>query len=380
MGRIEKPLKLLIIQTVQFGANGITSFVMNYYRQFDPGRIRADFVLPNAPAERVLLEISENGGQVFVLPERNRNPFRYYWRLKELIQSNGYDVVHAHGNSATLYVAMLAARRAGVGVRIAHSHNTACKMKLADKLLRPLFYNSYTHAMACGREAGEWLFPGRPFTVIQNAVDPAVFAFDSQLRARVRADLACGDAPMVCHVGTFNDQKNHVFLLTAFEKLHEKLPNAQMLLVGSGPLLEATKARAAAMGLSSNLHFVGAVESAAPYWNAADVFVLPSRYEGLPFTLIEAQCAGLPCLVSEAVTQEAFLTPDVVALPIEGPDASDCWAEALARTLTARQGEQARMDGSALAARAAGEQGFAIEKTIETLIALYRQDCQEAGA
>ena len=373
-------LRALHILTVKFSQNGIAAFAMNVFRAMPREAVCMDFVAPNLPMPGVLEEIEARGGRVFVLPNRNRNPVAYIRALQKIIQQNGYDLIHAHGNSATLYVEMLAARRAGVGVRIAHSHNTACKMKLADKLLRPLFYNSYTHAMACGREAGEWLFPGRPFTVIQNAVDPAVFAFDSQLRARVRADLACGDAPMVCHVGTFNDQKNHVFLLTAFEKLHEKLPNAQMLLVGSGPLLEATKARAAAMGLSSNLHFVGAVESAAPYWNAADVFVLLSRYEGLPFTLIEAQCAGLPCLVSEAVTQEAFLTPDVVALPIEGPDASDCWAEALARTLTARQGEQARMDGSALAARAAGEQGFAIEKTIETLIALYRQDCQEAGA
>lgn len=373
-------LRALHILTVKFSQNGIAAFAMNVFRAMPREAVCIDFVAPNLPMPGVLEEITARGGRVFVLPNRNRNPVSYARALKNLIQQNGYDLIHAHGNSATLYVEMLAARLAGVGVRIAHSHNTACKKKLADKLLRPFFYTSYTHAMACGSEAGEWLFPGRPFTVIQNAVDPAVFAFDPQLRAQVRTDLSCGDAPVVCHVGTFNDQKNHSFLLTAFEKLHKKLPDAQMLLVGSGPLLEVTKAQAQTMGLFSNLHFIGEVESAVPYWNAADVFVLPSRYEGLPFTLIEAQCAGLPCLVSEAVTKEAFLTPDVVALPIEGPEAADRWADALERTLRAPRGAQARMDGSALAAKAAGEQGFSIEKTIDTLIALYRHDCQEAEA
>ena len=373
-------LKALNILTVRFAANGITAFVMNYYRSMARQGLCADFVVPNEPPEQTMLEIAAGGGRVFVLPQRNRSPRSYLRALSRIVRAGGYDLVHAHGNSATLYVEMHAAARGGARVRIAHSHNTSCRQKLADRLLRPLFYKSYTHALACGQAAGEWLFPHRPFTVVQNAVDARAFAFDPAARQAVREAYGLQDAPVVCHVGTFNAQKNHAFLLAAFAALAERMPDARLLLVGGGPLLEDARAQAGRLGLSEQIRFAGTVESAAPYLCAADAFGLPSLYEGVPFTLVEAQCAGLPCVVSEAVTREAFLTDDVTALPAAGADAAAQWADALETALRARHGAAARCAASGAAAKAAVERGFSIDHNAEALLRLYKTFCAEPEA
>ncbi len=373
-------LKALNILTVRFAANGITAFIMNYDRNMARQGLCADFVMPNEPPERVAREIAARGGRVFVLPQRNRSPISYMRALSRIVREGGYDVVHAHGNSATLYVEMRAAARGGARIRIAHSHNTSCKQKLADRLLRPLFYKSYTHALACGQAAGEWLFPERPFAVVQNAVDTRAFAFDPQMRQGVRARLDLCAAPVVCHVGSFNVQKNHTFLLAAFAALAGRMPDARLLLVGDGPLLAEARAQAERLRLSGRVCFAGTVTSAAPYLCAADAFVLPSLYEGLPFTLVEAQCAGLPCLVSEAVTREAFLTPDVAARSVTGGDAAERWAAALEAALHARSDEAARARASAAAVKAAEKQGFSIEHNAEALLRLYRQFCARPEA
>lgn len=371
-------LRVLNILTVRFAANGIAAFTMNYERFMATDAVCVDFVAPNEPSEQTRAEIESRGGRIFVLPQRNSNPVSYMRALGAIVRAGGYDVVHAHGNSATLYVDLAAAMRGGAHVRIAHSHNTRCKQRLADKLLRPLFYQSYTHALACSQAAGEWLFPNRPFTVVQNAVDTAAYTFSPQTRERVRGELALGDAPVICHVGSFNRQKNHAFLLAAFAKLLNRMPNARLLLVGSGALLAQTRQEAQSLGLTEQTLFLGNVESAAPYLMAADVFVLPSYYEGLPFTLIEAQCAGLPCCVSDRVVTDAFFTGCVQALSIDGPDAADGWAEALAAKLGSCSGVQQRLAASLEAVDAAGRNGFSIRQNAENLLGLYRQYVQEA--
>ncbi len=366
------PIRVLCVITVRFAENGISAFVMNHYRHMDPKRVHVDFAAPNLPSEAVQQEIAARGGQIHVFPMRNRNPLAYIRKLSDCIRNNRYDIVHAHGNSATLYLEMAAARRGGAMVRIPHSHNTACAMRLADKLLRGAFYRSYTHAFACGEAAGQWLFPHRPFTVAQNAVDAAHYAFDADKRMAVRS--ACGfadDAFVVAHVGSFNAQKNHAFLIDAFRALAAKRPEARLLLVGGGALMEQARQQAAAYGLSERVCFAGAVPDAAAYLSAADVFALPSNHEGLPFTLIEAQLNGLSCVVSEHVTSEAFLTDTVAVAPLS--DGADGWAK--------RLGEQPLRDrpqACALARAAAEARGFDVRENAERLTELLEQFVAEA--
>ena len=365
-----RPIRLLNILTVRFGANGVTVFVMNYSRHIDPARVTMDFVVPNVVPDRIMQEIAARGGRVFVLPQRNRNPVSYVQELTQIVRENRYDIVHAHGNSATLYVDMLGAKRGGAKRRIAHSHNSSCKMKFADALLRPLFYKSYTDAMACGAQAGEWLFPNRPFTVVQNAIDTETFSFHAADRAVIREQLGLSpDAFLLCHIGTFNEQKNHAFLLNVFNEIHKRADNAHLLLVGDGPLRDATELAAYKLRLTDRVHSIGAVPLTAAYLAAADAFVLPSLHEGLPFTLIEAQASGLSCFVSGAVTRDAFFTDSVTAIPLSAETA--LWADTILAARDKSRNDAARLAASAAAVERIRQAGYDILDNAEKLTMLY---------
>ena len=344
------PLRVLEVLTVRFSENGVTAFVLQMLRHADPGRVSFGLVCPNEPPADVAAELRSRGVEIVVLPMRNRNPLLYISRLARVVRCGNYAAVHAHGNSATLYVEMLAAKRGGAHVRIPHSHNTTCSMKAADRLLRPLFRASYTHALACGAAAGRWLYGDAPFTVIPNAVDTERFAFSTAERTRIRTSLGlAADAPVWIHVGTFNRQKNHAFLLELFAQYVKEQPGATLLLLGDGSLRAQIESDAAARGLSERVRFLGAVRDVAPYLSAADRFLLPSLHEGLPFTLLEAQCAGLPCLVSDAVTQEARLTPLAAYQPLSSPAA---WVNAALALPDCSAREQASRDAIARIAAA----------------------------
>jgi glycosyltransferase involved in cell wall biosynthesis len=214
---LETPVRVLEVLTVPFGKNGITKCVMNYVTRFDSSHVRCDLAVQNEPDAESVRMIERMGGRVFVLGNRNGDPVSYLHRLEIVVNERDEQIVHAHGNSATLYVEMLAARRGGAPVRIAHSHNTTCKMKLADKLLRKLFQKSFTHAAACGEAAGRWLFGDAPFLVLNNAVPAEHFYFDEQKRDTMRAKLGIANGAFtICHVGSFNEQKNQSFLIEYF--------------------------------------------------------------------------------------------------------------------------------------------------------------------
>lgn len=317
-----------MVLTVRYGKNGIANCVTNYISRLDPTRVRCDLVCPNEPGAQARALVEHTDGQVFVLSNRNRRPFSYMRALQKIIRDRQIEIVHAHGNSATLAAEMIAAKRGGARVRMPHSHNTTCNMKIADKLLRGVFYKTSTHQIACSAAAGEWLYPGHPYTVLNNAIDAQRFAFSKQLRDEAREALGTGPAERVfLHIGAFNAQKNQAFLLEAFRDTLEKQPNARLLLVGDGERRASCEARAEALGIRKQVSFLGLREDIPALLSAADVFVLPSLHEGLPLTLVEAQCAGLPCIVSNRVTRESALTGLVSFAPIE--NAAE-FAEALA--------------------------------------------------
>lgn len=322
------PVRVLMVLTVPFAKNGITGSVLNYVSWLDPARVRCDLVSPNEPDAASAALFERTGGQVFVFAGRNRNPLSYARRLSRLVRERGEEIVHAHGNSATLFTEMFAAKRGGAKVRMPHSHNTTCKMVLADRLLRHAFSKSFTQAMACSEAAGNWLFPNRPFEVLNNAVETARFRYDDRQRSALREALGLDRETLaLLHIGTFNEQKNQAFLIGAFARMLSFRPDAVLLLVGEGGRQDACSALAKRLRLSNKVRFLGWRDDIPALLSAADAFVLPSLFEGLPLTLVEAQCAGLRCLASDRVTREAALTPLVTFHPI-GDEAA--FAEAIA--------------------------------------------------
>lgn len=363
---VSDPIRVLMVLTVRYGKNGIANCVMNYIERLDPARVRCDLVCPNEPDERARQMVEQTGGSVFVLPGRNRRPFRYIRALRKVVRQRAVEIVHAHGNSATLTTELAAAQLGGARVHMPHSHNTTCNMKTADRLLRPLFYQLSTHNVACSAAAGEWLFPQRTFSVLNNAIDTGRFRFSEQLRMDAREQMGYGTNDFVfLHIGAFNEQKNQAFLLEAFGKLLSKRPEARLLLVGDGERRASCEARAEALGIRKQVSFLGLRDDIPALLSAADAFVLPSLHEGLPLTLVEAQCAGLGCIVSDRITREAALTELVAFAPIARAEE---FAEAMA---AAKRVDRPEASDQAIVRAAAA--GFDVAQNAQTLMRLYER-------
>ena len=185
-----------------------------------------------------------------------------------------------------------------------------------------------THLFMCGEESGKWLYGEKNksrFIMLNNAIDAASYTYDLSKREELRRQLGLADELVIGHVGRFNPQKNHPFLLDIFAALLRKEPNAVLLLVGGGEDMLKIQAKAHALGIAEHVRFLGVRSDVADLMQAMDVFVFPSLYEGLGLVLIEAQAAGLPCVVSDTIPREAYLTDLVTAEKLSS--SVEAWAE-----------------------------------------------------
>lgn len=365
-------MKILIVATSRFELDGITNVILNYYREMDKAGMQIDFVAPNEVNPELKQEIAQNGGTVYRLTGRLKKPVAYMNELTRLIKTNKYEIVHAHGNSATLYLEMHAAQKGGAPVRIPHSHSTSCRHKLADKLLRPLFYRSYTHAFACGEAAGRWLYGSRPFRVINNGIDIDRYAYKPDVRKEYRDKLGLQDKKVIGHVGRFNNEKNHEFLIDIFAKLYGRDTSYRLMLVGDGRLRADIEAKVRSLGLAEAVMFMGETNEVPQLLQAMDVFVLPSRYEGFSLALIEAQAACLPCIVSDTVTKNIAITDLVTFVSLN--DQPEKWADIIMRVSPGDRYEKRNENISKII-----NSGFSIKNLAQGLKELYSAMLNEAS-
>lgn len=317
-GSFEMGKKVLIIMTTSLGKTGISSMVLNYYKFFNKKNIKYEFVVWNDVDISILNEITKYGGVVHKLPYRLKSPVKYVRALHNLMISRKISLVHAHGNSATLYLEMYAAKKAGVKARIAHSHSSQCKYKVIHYLLKPLFSSSYTLALACSEQAGKWLFKNN-YKIITNGIELDLFNYDSSMRDKIRRDLNIEDKKVIGMVGSFVSVKNHMFMLNVVSKLVLINENFILMLVGDGELRKEINQKIIDLDISKNVMILGVREDVTNLFQAMDAFVLPSFFEGLPFVAVEAQAAGLPCFISQNVSKEVKLTDLVKFISIEDP-------------------------------------------------------------
>lgn len=320
--------KTLLVCTSYMGLSGITSVIRNYL-SVPCGNVRFDFVFC-ASADEEISRFFAAAGRIFIPPvSRQKRPLSYCRWLTRLLRENRYDAVHVHGNSGTMFFDIHAAKKADIPIRIAHSHSTGCTFRTAHRILKPFLNRELTHAVACSDLAGKWLFT-KPFTVLPNGIDTERFRFSEKTRAETRCALGLPeDAFVIGHVGTFSPVKNQKFLVEAFARVRQKRQNAVLLLIGDGSCRAEAEALAASLGMGNAVLLPGNRTDVERLYCAMDLFALPSLFEGLPVTLVEAQTSGLPCVVSDAVTREADLTGNMVFLPI-GEKNTELWADALA--------------------------------------------------
>ena len=178
MWRKNCEMKILMIKTAPVWNDGLTSVVEKMVRYVSSNAIKIDVVAVNEPSKQFKDIVEKRGGNIYIVQRHLSRPLHYVYELSRIIKRNQYDIVHAHGNSSTLALELLAAKIGGCGVRIAHSHNTSCKYIFLHRLLRPLFNAMYTTGFACSENAGKWLFGKRHFTIINNAIELNKFVFD----------------------------------------------------------------------------------------------------------------------------------------------------------------------------------------------------------
>lgn len=307
----QKPIRVAQIVGKMVGG-GVESVVMNYYRHIDRSKVQFDFLVDEDSTRVPEEEITSLGGRVFRIPPY-QHPIRYRRELIRLMREQQWPIVHSNINTLSVFP-LSAAKKAGVPVRIAHSHSTMGKgefaknaMKLA---LRP-FANVYpTVRFACSRYAGEWLFgKNADFTVILNGIELDKFHFDAGVRQETRKELGVADdVLLIGHVGRFMPQKNQTFLVDVLADLLPKRPNTMLAFVGDGPDKTAVQQHAEKLGIANHVLFLGQRSDVNRLYQAFDVFCLPSLYEGLGIVGVEAQRAGLPCLFADAITREVDVT------------------------------------------------------------------------
>ncbi|WP_072415034.1 glycosyltransferase family 1 protein [Collinsella phocaeensis] len=344
-----EPIRVAHVMGKMVGG-GVEQVVMNYYRHIDRSKVQFDFLVDADSTLVPTEEIESFGGRVFVVPPY-QNVLEYQQALKFLFRVQGWEIVHSHINALSVFP-LHAAKKAGVPVRIAHSHSTSGKGEYAKNALKAVLRtqsNRYpTQRFACSELAGKWLFGvGADFEVIHNAVDLSRFIFDVSTRAEARAELGLvGDQFAIGHVGRFTAQKNHRFLIEVFSEVVKRRPDAVLLLVGTGEAEALAESWAAERMVADKVRFLGQRADVEKLYQAFDAFALPSLYEGLGLVGVEAQVAGLPCFLSDAITREVDVTGTSRFLPIDDPRV---WADVICGTGQRTNEERASFRASAFA-------------------------------
>lgn len=328
------------------GLGGAESRIMDLYRQMDREEIQFDFLVHDSVVKRAGddasarkqqfydEEIREMGGQIYVLPKfKVYNYFTYRSAVKAFFaKHHEFRVVQGHMTStASIYLPI--AKRAGVQVTVAHSRSAGvgkgCKA-IATKILRRHLYRKTDYCFACSYPAGvdvfgeAWVKAGN-VKIIPNAIDAEKFVYNSQKRDKIRKDLKIDNKLVIGHVGRFDTPKNHPYLIEIFAALCALREDAVLVLLGDGPDKEKTERKCEELKIKEQVLFMGNQKNPEVFYQAFDVFLLPSFYEGLPGVLVEAQAAGLCCFVSDTVTREAQATDLVTYLSIE--QSAEVWAE-----------------------------------------------------
>ena len=370
-------MKILEVNVDDVGMGGVYALVTSVIRN-KPEGVKLDIAciarFENPDNVEALRRMGTDVYYVGTTGPRLSRPYAYYKNTLRLLLEGKYDCVHIHGDVAYLLLIFAkAARRAGVGKIILHSHAAGIdggsrKLKaLLHRLCRGALRRSATDFAACSDRAAEWMYPNLSLDrvcMIKNGVELDRFSFDPDTRQKLRDELKLGDAFVVGHVGRFAYQKNHGYLLDAFAAIRRRIENARLLLVGEGVLFDAMRQKVSRLGLVNDVIFYGASYDVGGLMQAMDLFVLPSHFEGLPVVGVEAQAAGLPVLFSDRITRQACLTDNVRFLPIDR-DSVEKWADGASAFRDAPA-----IDRAAACARVR-EAGFTIQDTVHAFLNLY---------
>jgi glycosyltransferase involved in cell wall biosynthesis len=332
-----KQIRVLQVLT-SMNRGGAETMIMNYYRNIDRSKVQFDFLLHREEEGSFDKEILELGGKIYKMcPIHPLTYLAYKKKLKLFFcEHPEYKIVHSHLNALSFIILDVAARR-GISTRIAHSHiaiepfkwkylldkNSELKNLIKDlifSVLRNQVSKNATHFFACGIKAGNWLFGPQnasKYQVIHNAIDTTKFRYSEVDMIDYLGKMGVPGKKIIGHIGRFDNQKNHGFLIDVFAELHKINSNVILFLIGEGGLKQKIENRVEEMGIKDSVFFLGVRKDIPQLINTFDLFLFPSFYEGLPLTLIEAQAAGIPIVASDTISREVEITDLITFLSLE---------------------------------------------------------------
>lgn len=308
---------------------GIETILMRYYSRIDRTKFQFDFLINKNKKGAYDEEIIKLGGKLYHTPGLNPlKIIKYKKYIKKLIKDNpDIRILHAH-NDAMEYPALLAAKEINFPVRISQSHNTSIDFDLKwpiKTLYRKLIPSVANYYFGCGKDAVKYFFGDKTinnnnYTIIRNAIETQNFIYNEKTRNKIRKLLNINENTfLIGHVGRFTNQKNHNFIIETMFRFFIKEPFAdvKVILIGDGELEGKIKNKIKKYNMEDKFIFTGNIPNTNEYYQAIDLFILPSKYEGLPLVGIEAQTACIPCIISNKVTDEVKITNLVEFLPLD---------------------------------------------------------------
>lgn len=347
--------------------NGTEMFMMNVLRHIDRSKFHIDFYISDNEVTPNRIEAEELGSQVFIFSSRRDNVFKYLLSQWRFLKSHAheYDVVHWNGGNLSSFIGFILYWYYGIPIRIVHAHSS-CAVGIHNKILHRfhrLFISTFcTHFFACSSEAARFFFRSNPAIIINNGIDVNKFCYVDAIRKETRLELGIAyDDIVIGHVGRFDDNKNHLFLLGIFESFLKLHPKSRLLLVGDGETYNTIKDKVDSLCLSNKIIMTGSRNDVSRMMQAMDCFVMPSKFEGLPFVLVEAQCSGLPCIISDTINVDVDLTGLVKFVSLS--DGTTKWVKIIENTLQKSERKSRTEQIS--------EKGFSIADTVMYLQEVY---------
>ena len=350
------------------GMGGIQAFIMNVYRSIDHTKYQFDFLLHHKMKDSYDDEIIKLGGKIYYLPARGDGILKNRKALDDFFELHKeYKVVHQHESSLTYIEPLLAAKKNGVEVRIIHAHSTRASGSFVHNILhkinKKIAYVA-TNYFACGELAGHWMYDGtgveKDVIIINNGINTAQFRYNETIRKEYRKKYNLQNSFVIGNVGRFSEVKNHQFLIEIFYQYLKMNSNAKLVLVGDGELFEDVKQQVAELNIEKEVMFLGVQRHIAELEQMFDYMIIPSLYEGFPVTAIEAQAAGVPCLISDSITKDVLINENVKMISLKKEALK--WAEAIDKS------ETRIVDNSRLI-----QGGFDIKDTVNRVVSIYEK-------
>lgn len=322
---MQEPIRVAQIMG-KLWAGGVEMVVFNYYRAIDKSKIQFDFYYDADSTVEPPQELIDMGARFIKIPPYQKLP-QYLKTLKKHFRENNYKIVHSHINTLSVFPLYMA-WRCGIPVRIAHNHSVPSgkeiKRDFLKQVLRRFSTVFPTDYFACSERAGRWLFGNKladekQVFIMRNAIDFDRFLQNYDKTQTLKKELGIQGKRVIGHVGRFTFAKNHMFLLELFKEYSVNHTDAILVLIGDGELHNDILTKIDALDLSDRVVLVGKVSNPQDYYGIIDVLVLPSVFEGLPLTVIEAQISGIPVIMSEVVSDDAIISNGVRKVYLEAP-------------------------------------------------------------